>query len=175
MMRDLLELYILWDMDGTLFEFIYGGDIYRALYFEQLASNKSLCDAAKLLDGKTIGRYKLVSAVLSSYLTDSPHDVKQEKNNALDRDTSIPQENRIFIPCGTSKWKAVCERGIQDKCILIDDYGHNLEDWEGPCVKVSRDTEDMKKEMLKYEYCISPDLPAQEIAKVIMAAATHIY
>lgn len=162
--------FVLWDQDGTLYEFKPDGNYYTHLYFYLLRCLKNTVMAASLINGMVFEGYEFVSCVYSNVLIDSPHDPEQEKNDALDRDTDIPRENRIFMPCGSSKWENAVKMGIADRCILIDDYGKNLEDWQGPKVKVSRDAEDRKKEMLKYKYCISPDQTADDIIKTILSA-----
>lgn len=172
----LMVITVLFDMDGTLVKFIDGGDIFRGKYFEELPPQVSICDASTRIDGKTVlveinGRrylFVLRTASLSSYLTNTPHDVLTEKNHSLDMHTEIPQESRYFLPCGFSKWEKAVELGISHRSILIDDFGRNLADWAGPHIKVSRDAEDMKKEMQKYQYCISPDQTSEEIAETIL-------
>jgi len=165
------EFFIEWDLDGVLFKFLPDGNIYRKLYFEELPEQKNIIRAAAMLDGMVLaGRMILRCGTLGSYLADSPHDVKAEKNNALDRVTDIPKERRIHIPCGCSKWEAVCERGLQDHCILIDDFGKNLSDWKGPYVKVSKNSLDRVGESLKHRFCISPDQEPEVIGRTILEA-----
>lgn len=172
----LVFITVFFDMDGTLVRFIDGGDIFKSKYFEELPPQENVCHAADWIDGKVVfvekndRRYAFVlrTAALSSYLTNTPHDVLQEKNASLDMHTSIPKENRYFLPCGSSKWDKAVELGLGHRSLLIDDFGHNLSDWKGPYIKVSRDSEDMKKEMLKYKYCISPDLSESQIAETIL-------
>jgi hypothetical protein len=81
------EFNIFWDMDGTLFKWIEGGDILRKGYFEELPSNQNIVEAAKRLDGMVMTNGAILRCyVLSSYLTTptmSPHDTKGEKNAAL--------------------------------------------------------------------------------------------
>ena len=165
-----IEYFIEFDLDGVLFKFIPDGDIYRALYFEELPGQKNILRAAAMLDGMESDEMVLRCGTLGSYLTDTPHDVRAEKNHALDRETNIPMSRRIHIPCGTSKWQAVCDRGIQDRCILIDDYGLNLRDWEGPYVKVSRNALDMVGEMQRHKFCVNPDQDPEVIALTILEA-----
>lgn len=175
---------VLFDMDGTLMKYIEGGDIFRSKYFEELPPNKNICDAASAIDGKEIARVEvnghsvsivLKTASLSSYLANSPHDVLKEKNISLDKHTSIGSDRRFFIPCGSSKWQKAVSLGVDRSSILIDDYGVNLADWQGPSIKVSRDIEDLKKEMQKYEYCISPDQPKHSIVSTIVSCAMNSF
>ena len=164
------RIHILWDMDGTLFRFIPNGDIYRDSYFELLPCNRSLADALDRLHGMRFGNHSLYCETLSSYLTDSPHDPVKEKNTALDRETSVSRDRRFFIPCGESKWDAACRMRIEKNSILIDDYGKNISDWKGPYVKVSRDSEDLKKEKHHHKFCISPDNTPDEIIHIVLCA-----
>lgn len=172
----LIVVSVLFDMDGTLVKFIDGGDIFKAKYFEELPPQVSICEAAADIDGKTVfveidgKRYLFVlrTASLSSYLTNTPHDVLTEKNHSLDMHTNISQEDRYFTPCGSSKWEYAVRHGIAKHGVMVDDYGRNLADWQGPQIKVSRDSEDMKKEMQRFKYCISPDQTRDEIAETIL-------
>ena len=171
-----IDVNIFWDMDGTLFAFIYGGDIYSRGYFENLPAHKSLIEAAEKLDGLTLNNgVTFHSYILSSYLTDSPYDPRAEKNRALDRETlGFPKEKRIFLPCGSSKWDAVMKLGLDDNAILIDDFGQNIRCWKGQYVKVSKDAEDMLNEMQRHKYCISPDSDVATVIKTVCSAASAI-
>ena len=171
-----LVIIVWFDMDGTLVKFIDGGDIFRSRYFEELPPHEEICETASKIDGMELGtriingqmyRIVLKTASLSSYLTNTPHDVLTEKNNSLDAYTSIPRENRVFIPCGSSKWSKVVSMGLEERSILIDDFGRNLADWKGPCIKVSRNAKDMEKEMRRYTFCISPDNSVKENIETI--------
>lgn len=167
--------FIVWfDMDGTLYAFIYGGDYHQNLYFQNLPLHKEVAEAMEMLDGIHVneGKTKLVCKILSSYLTPemTTHDCLSEKNNALDRDTLVSIENRTFIPCGQSKWEEVCRLGLQNRSILIDDYGENLKDWKGPYVKVSKDASDMEKERKNHRFCISPESSSEEIMGTVLLA-----
>lgn len=165
---------IFWDMDGTLFEFIYGGDIYRKGYFEDLGSHDNIVKAAERVDGMTmVNGVTLKSYILSSYLTDSPHDCKEEKNKALDRETHFSKEQRIFLPCGTSKWEAIRKLGFGSNAILVDDYGFNTDSWMGPYIKVSKDDNDMREEMRRHEFCISPESDVESIVNTICYAVEN--
>lgn len=168
---------VFWDMDGTLFEFIYGGDIYRKGYFEELGSHENLIKAAEYVDGMMmVNGVTLKSYVLSSYLTDSPHDCKDEKNRALDRETHFSQDQRIFVPCGSSKWEAIRNLGLAPNAILVDDYGVNADQWMGPYIKVSKDADDMRDEMQRHRYCISPDSDFEGIVNTICyAVENHVF
>lgn len=170
-------MFIFWDMDGTLFEFIPDGAIYEAGYFENLNSQKNIVKAAERVDGmRMVDGTLLRSVVLSNYLPDSPHDCVGEKNNALDRETHFSKGQRIFLPCGRSKWEAVSSLGLAPNAVLVDDYGKNTDEWAGPYIKVSRDAEDMKEEMQRHSFCISPDSDVDSIVNTICyAVENYVY
>lgn len=63
-------------------------------------------------------------------MTDSQYAL-QEKNEWLDRYLpEIDQTHRIFVPCGSDKKEGI--GGIRSDDFLLDDYTHNLNEWQPP-------------------------------------------
>lgn len=119
------------DMDGTLAEFKAVDTLetlYEKDYFLNLRPNENVLGAVKqIISGnKDIDVY-----VLSAYLSDSKYALK-EKNAWLDKYLpELPQEKRLFVPCGTDKSIVVPGR-IKPNDYLLDDYTKNLNEWEPP-------------------------------------------
>ena len=118
------------DMDGTLAEFKTVDTLetlYEKDYFINLKPNENVLGAIKqLIADNDIDVY-----ILSAYLTDS-HYALEEKNAWLDKYLpELPQEKRLFVPCGTDKSVAVPGL-IRPDDYLLDDYTRNLSEWEPP-------------------------------------------
>lgn len=118
------------DMDGTLAEFKTVDTLetlYEKDYFINLKPNENVLGAIKqLIADNDIDVY-----ILSAYLTDSRY-VLEEKNAWLDKYLpELPQEKRLFVPCGTDKSVAVPGL-IRPDDYLLDDYTKNLSEWEPP-------------------------------------------
>ena len=136
MKNKIVNLFL--DYDGTLFEWCYEGEYWIPGYYENLGARKTLHEAVKELDGKTLeSGYTIHCYGLSSYLTNLVYDPVEEKDAAMDREQTIPKERRIYLPCGESKWQKVVSLGLAENAILVDDYGVNIKDWRGPYIKVS--------------------------------------
>ena len=118
------------DMDGTLAEFKTVDTLetlYEKDYFINLKPNENILGAIKqLIADNDIDVY-----ILSAYLTDSRYAL-EEKNAWLDKYLpELPQEKRLFVPCGTDKSVAVPGL-IRPDDYLLDDYTKNLSEWEPP-------------------------------------------
>lgn len=118
------------DMDGTLAEFKTVDTLetlYEKDYFLHLKPNENVLGAIKqLIAGNDFDVY-----ILSAYLTDSRYAL-EEKNAWLDKYLpELPQEKRLFVPCGTDKSVAVPGL-IRPDDYLLDDYTKNLSEWEPP-------------------------------------------
>lgn len=118
------------DMDGTLAEFKTVDTLetlYEKDYFINLKPNEYVLGAIKqLIADNDIDVY-----ILSAYLTDSRYAL-EEKNAWLDKYLpELPQEKRLFVPCGTDKSVAVPGL-IRPDDYLLDDYTKNLSEWEPP-------------------------------------------
>ena len=118
------------DMDGTLAEFKTVDTLetlYEKDYFINLKPNENVLGAIKqLIADNDIDVY-----ILSAYLTDSRYAL-EEKNAWLDKYLpELPQEKRLFVPCGTDKRVAVPGL-IRPDDYLLDDYTKNLSEWEPP-------------------------------------------
>ena len=118
------------DMDGTLAEFKTVDTLetlYEKDYFINLKPNENVLGAIKqLIADNDIDVY-----IRSAYLTDSRYAL-EEKNAWLDKYLpELPQEKRLFVPCGTDKSVAVPGL-IRPDDYLLDDYTKNLSEWEPP-------------------------------------------
>ena len=118
------------DMDGTLAE-VKTVDtletLYEKDYFINLKPNENVLGAIKQL----IADNDFDVYILSAYLTDSRYAL-EEKNAWLDKYLpELPQEKRLFVPCGTDKSVAVPGL-IRPDDYLLDDYTKNLSEWEPP-------------------------------------------
>lgn len=118
------------DMDGTLAEFKPVDTLetlYEKDYFLNLKPNENVLGAIKQL----IAQNDIDVYILSAYLSDS-HYALYEKNAWLDKYLpELPQEKRLFVPCGTDKSVVVPGR-IKHDDYLLDDYTKNLSEWEPP-------------------------------------------
>lgn len=118
------------DMDGTLAEFKTVDTLetlYEKDYFINLMPNENVLGAIKQL----IADNDFDVYILSAYLTDSRYAL-EEKNAWLDKYLpELPQEKRLFVPCGTDKSVAVPGL-IRPDDYLLDDYTKNLSEWEPP-------------------------------------------
>lgn len=118
------------DMDGTLAEFKTVDTLetlYEKDYFINLKPNENVLGAIKQL----IADNDFDVYILSAYLTDSRYAL-EEKNAWLDKYLpDLPQEKRLFVPCGTDKSVAVPGL-IRPDDYLLDDYTKNLSEWEPP-------------------------------------------
>lgn len=118
------------DMDGTLAVFTPCDTMETLLekgYFENLAPMQSVVDAVKILHQHP----DIEVYTLSAYLSDSQYAV-DEKMAWLDKHLpQVPNERRIFLPCGVDKTTAV-PGGIRPDDFLMDDYTKNLNEWEPP-------------------------------------------
>lgn len=117
-------------MDGTLAEFKPVDTLetlYEKDYFLNLKPNENVLGAIKQL----IAQNDIDVYILSAYLSDS-HYALYEKNAWLDKYLpELPQEKRLFVPCGTDKSVVVPGR-IKHDDYLLDDYTKNLSEWEPP-------------------------------------------
>ena len=118
------------DMDGTLADFKSVDTLetlYEKDYFINLKPNENVLGAIKQL----IADNDFDVYILSAYLTDSRYAL-EEKNAWLDKYLpELPQEKRLFVPCGTDKSVAVPGL-IRPDDYLLDDYTKNLSEWEPP-------------------------------------------
>lgn len=118
------------DMDGTLAEFKTVDTLetlYEKDYFLHLKPNENVLGAIKQL----IADNDFDVYILSAYLTDSRYAL-EEKNAWLDKYLpELPQEKRLFVPCGTDKSVAVPGL-IRPDDYLLDDNTKNLSEWEPP-------------------------------------------
>lgn len=118
------------DMDGTLAEFKTVDTLetlYEKDYFLHLKPNENVLGAIKQL----IADNDFDVYILSAYLTDSRYAL-EEKNAWLDKYLpELPQEKRLFVPCGTDKSVSVPGL-IRPDDYLLDDYTKNLSEWEPP-------------------------------------------
>ena len=122
------------DMDGTLAEFKTVDTLetlYEKDYFINLKPNENVLGAIKQL----IADNDFDVYILSAYLTDSRYAL-EEKNAWLDKYLpELPQEKRLFVPCGTDKSVAVPGL-IRPDDYLLDDYTKNLSEWEPPAMGI---------------------------------------
>lgn len=117
------------DMDGTLAEFKHVEQLetlYEYGYFANLRPMENVVQAIKdiIQNHPEIEVY-----TLSAYLSDSQHALT-EKNQWLDKHLpELDAAHRIFLPCGADK-KAFVPGGVRESDALLDDYTHNLQQWE---------------------------------------------
>jgi Uncharacterized protein conserved in bacteria len=122
------------DMDGTLAEFKYTKNIetlYEKGYFKNLKPNTSVLSAVKTFINNNPD---IEVNILSSVLSDSKYALK-EKNEWLNTYLpEIPENNRIFPPCGQDKKDFI--KGLNKNDFLLDDYTNNLNSWEPPATGI---------------------------------------
>jgi 5'(3')-deoxyribonucleotidase len=128
---DVMKQRLFIDMDGTLAVFKPVDTLevlYEKGYFENLEPIPFTIQAAKI-----IMQYHsdIEVYILSAYLSDSDFAL-MEKNNWLDKNLpEMPEERRIFSPCGEDK-KMYIPDGIRPTDYLLDDYTKNLMQWQPP-------------------------------------------
>lgn len=128
-MADRQRLFV--DMDGTLAVFTPVDELetlYEKGYFGNLEPHENVVSAVR----EIIENHPEIEVhVLSAYLTDSKYAL-QEKNEWLDKYLpEIDQAHRVFVPCGSDKKEGI-EGGVRPDDFLLDDYTHNLNDWQPP-------------------------------------------
>lgn len=118
------------DMDGTLSVFRKIDaieELYEQGFFISQEPHQNVVDAVKLF---IKSNPETEVYILSAYLVDSKYAL-EEKNKWLDRYVpEIPQENRIFVPCGSCKRDSI--ENVNENDFLLDDYTHNLNEWSPP-------------------------------------------
>ena len=119
------------DMDGTLAVFSPVDTLeklYEQGYFINQAPHENVIAAIKDI---IRNNPEIEVNILSAYLTDSNYAL-QEKNEWLEKYLpEIPEDRRIFSPCGWDK-KGFVPDGIHDTDVLLDDYTKNLLSWQPP-------------------------------------------
>lgn len=119
------------DIDGTLAVFTPVDTLetlYEQGYFLNLAPHENVVAAVKEI---VANHPEIEVNILSAYLTDSQYAL-QEKNEWLDRYLpEIDQAHRVFVPCGSDKKEGI-SGGIRSDDFLLDDYTHNLNEWQPP-------------------------------------------
>ncbi len=159
---------IYFDQDGTLAKFHYVPlfVLYIWGYFLFLRPHRNILKAMKMLDASPDTEVYVLTSVLEDHPT-----AKQEKLRWLKRFAPfIPQERIIFVPCGCNKSDYLEVTGND---ILVDDYGVNVAGWHGPYVKVSRDNNDMQKEVKNHPYCINPQMDPDSIVTTVLLAGLN--
>lgn len=119
------------DMDETLAVFTPVDELetlYEKGYFLNQAPHENVIEAVReIIDNNP----DIEVNILSAYLTDSKYAL-QEKNEWLDRYLpEVDQSHRIFVPCGSDKKEGI-KGGIRSDDFLLDDYTHNLNEWQPP-------------------------------------------
>lgn len=128
-LRERQRLFV--DMDGTLAVFTPVDELetlYQKGYFINQAPHENVVAAVR----EIIKNHPEIDVhILSAYLTDSEYAL-DEKNEWLDKHLpEIDQAHRVFVPCGSDK-KIGIEGGVRSDDFLLDDYTHNLNDWQPP-------------------------------------------
>ena len=123
------RLYV--DMDGTLTVFTPVDKLetlYEKGYFLNQAPHENVLAAVR----EIITNHPDIEVhILSAVLADSIY-AMQEKNEWLDRYLpEIDNEHRVFVPCGSNKKEGI-QGGIRSNDFLLDDYTHNLNNWQPP-------------------------------------------
>lgn len=160
------------DMDGTLAEFKPVETLetlYEKGYFENLEAIPNIVAAIKEIANN---RPDIDLHIMSSYLSDSPYALN-EKNAWLNKHLpEIPAEKRIFPPCGKDK-KDYVPGGIKETDVLLDDYSHNLKNWEPPAmgIKVLNGINGNNGTWKKA--AVNHDVNPQELAAQIITAAEN--
>ena len=123
------RLYV--DMDGTLTVFTPVDKLetlYEKGYFLNQAPHENVLAAIR---GIITNHPDIEVHILSAVLADSIY-AMQEKNEWLDRYLpEIDNEHRVFVPCGSNKKEGI-QGGIRSNDFLLDDYTHNLNNWQPP-------------------------------------------
>ena len=118
------------DMDGTLVEWrqVPYHELYEKGFFRNGEPYENVVAGLKMVSDAGENPH-----TLSAYLADNEH-AEEEKNGWLDEHTPyIPAEDRLFVPCGTTKAsfvEKVLGRALTRKDVLLDDYSMNLHAWE---------------------------------------------
>lgn len=122
------------DMDGTLAKFNPVStleDLMEPGYFRNLEPNQNVVDAiSELYENGEVEVY-----ILSAVLSDSPTAQAEKEAWLKEHLPDIPEENHIFMKCGQNKADFI-PGGIRQTDILLDDYTHNLSQWQPPAIGV---------------------------------------
>ena len=154
---------ILFDCDGTLAEFRTNGQYRVPGYFLSLGPHDTMIGALEKLFSTPDVDVRIITSIPAGHPT-----AKEEKLQWFHRWLPfVPDEKIIFSKCGQGKELFVDNA---EQCMLIDDFGENIKTGPGKYVKVSRDSEDMKGELLKHAYCVNHEMSAEEIALTILFA-----
>ncbi len=121
------------DMDGVLAEWNSSAafeDVCKPGYFISRPPMKGMCDVIRKLLKSDLGESVYVrSAVI-------PDDHSESEKRAW-LNAHLPElepERYEFVPYGTSKNEGLDFKS--DKLFLVDDFSHNLHEWQGTGIKV---------------------------------------
>lgn len=148
------------DMDGTLNEWSTTATMHEVCqkgYFLNRPAQQNIIAAVE----KLCRWYDVY--ILSAVFADN-HSVN-DKNAWLDKYLNIPQEKRIYVPCGEEKTKYVPNPKESD--ILLDDFSVNLHDWHGIGVKVKNGINGTKGTWHGFEVNVNQDVDC--IVSTVMA------
>ncbi len=151
------------DMDGTLAVFQQIDrleQLYEKGYFAALPPIRNAVDAVR----KICHRHDCEVYILSAAV-DSPYAVS-EKNQWLNHFLpEIPEEHRIFIPCGENKAEYV-PYGIRKTDVLLDDYTKNLLEWPEKGIKLLNGINHTKG--VWQGKCLDAALPPDQMAEQLL-------
>lgn len=118
------------DIDGTMAEWREAASFSTLLqkgYFRSLRPNPSVIRALELIQLENGEEFEIYS--LSAYLSESETAITEKEEWLREYAAFIPEQNRLFCPCGSDK-REVVPGGIRDTDVLLDDYTHNLLVWD---------------------------------------------
>ncbi len=151
------------DMDGTLAVFQQIDrleQLYEKGYFADLPPIRNAVDAVREICNRRDCEVYILSAAV-----DSPYAVS-EKNRWLDHFLpEIPEEHRIFIPCGENKAEYV-PYGIRKTDVLLDDYTKNLLEWPEKGIKLLNGINHIKG--VWQGECLDSALPPDQMAEQLL-------
>lgn len=119
------KLYV--DMDGTIANFhenkAYLMEMNKPNFFVNLKPIKPVIDALEILNNNGVDIYILSACI------DTPY-CECEKKEWLKRNVPFLSEQKyIFVKTGENKAEKIGDE-LKNNPVLLDDYTHNLEEWE---------------------------------------------
>ena len=171
------------DMDGTIARFYDHADcleqMFRPGFFAELGAYTNVVNGIQQLVDRAVLLPSDLFVVSAADRTIFDQVIK-DKESWLQEFS--PEENRVFIPVGESKARAIEAKfgfsAVPKSFVLLDDYNQHLRDWEeagGTSVKLVNEINDRGSKggslwsgkRIRYDFVA--DRICEELAKIVLA------